>query len=87
MICFQTDNLCVDKPSAEAAVLLLDVAGRSVNVFNRQVLADFARALEQLAGDTALRFLIGQMMKITKGKANPKLAEELLRAKLESLKK
>lgn len=37
--------------------------------------------------DTAVRFLVGQMMKLAKGKANPKLAEELLRAKLESLRK
>lgn len=31
---------------------------------------------------TALSFLIGQVMKLTKGKANPKIADEILRKKL-----
>ena len=35
---------------------------------------------------TAMRFLVGQVMKITRGKANPQLAAELLRERLESLK-
>ncbi|MCH7626989.1 MAG: Asp-tRNA(Asn)/Glu-tRNA(Gln) amidotransferase GatCAB subunit B, partial [Chloroflexi bacterium] len=42
---------------------------------------------EYLEGkETAIRFLIGQVMKITQGKANPKMANELLKEKLESLK-
>src|SRR5438128_11266669 len=57
MAYFQTDNVRIDKSSEQAAVLLLDVADRSVNVFNRQVLADFARALDHLAKDSALRCL------------------------------
>jgi aspartyl-tRNA(Asn)/glutamyl-tRNA(Gln) amidotransferase subunit B len=32
--------------------------------------------------DNAISFLVGQVMKISRGKANPKLANELLRAKL-----
>jgi len=36
--------------------------------------------------DTAIRFLVGQVMKVTKGKANPKMAEELLKQKLDALK-
>ena len=57
MAYFQTDNVRIDKSSEQAAVLLLDVADRSVNVFNRQVLTDFARALDHLAKDPALRCL------------------------------
>ena len=34
----------------------------------------------------AIRFLVGQIMKITRGKANPQMANELLKEKLESLK-
>ena len=36
--------------------------------------------------DTAIRFLVGQVMKITKGQAKPQLVTELLREKLESLR-
>ena len=42
---------------------------------------------EYLEGkETAIRFLVGQVMKITQGKANPQMANELLKEKLESLK-
>lgn len=42
---------------------------------------------EYLEGkETAIRFLVGQVMKITRGKANPQMANELLKEKLESLK-
>ena len=42
---------------------------------------------EYLGGkEQALRFLVGQVMKITRGNANPQLANELLKAKLESLR-
>ena len=33
--------------------------------------------------ESALMFLMGQVMKITKGKANPKIVQELLRTELE----
>ena len=36
--------------------------------------------------DAAIRFLVGQVMKITGGKANPQLALQLLKDKLESLR-
>ncbi|MCI0457700.1 MAG: 3-hydroxyacyl-CoA dehydrogenase NAD-binding domain-containing protein [Gemmataceae bacterium] len=54
---FQTDNLRIEKSSEDAAVLRLDVAGRNVNVFNRDVLGDFAQALDHLGQDRRLRFL------------------------------
>ena len=36
--------------------------------------------------ETAIRFLVGQVMKITRGQANPRLAAELLKDKLESMR-
>ena len=35
--------------------------------------------------DTALKFMIGQVMKNTKGKANPKLAQEKLKEILDNM--
>jgi aspartyl-tRNA(Asn)/glutamyl-tRNA(Gln) amidotransferase subunit B len=51
-----------------------------------RVIADNADAVAQVkAGkETTLRFLVGQVMKATRGKANPKLAEQLLREQLAS---
>jgi aspartyl-tRNA(Asn)/glutamyl-tRNA(Gln) amidotransferase subunit B len=37
--------------------------------------------------ETAMRFLVGQVMKITRGKANPQMAAELLKQELDSLRK
>jgi len=45
---------------------------------NAQAVADCRAGKEQ-----AVKFLIGQVMKATRGRANPKLASELLREKLE----
>ena len=36
--------------------------------------------------ETAMRFLVGQVMKITRGKANPQLVSSLLKEKLEALR-
>ena len=48
---------------------------------NPKAVADY------LAGkDTAVRFLVGQVMKRTKGKANPQLTSDLLAKKLESMR-
>ena len=51
MTVFQTGNLRVEKPSPEFAVLWLEVAGRSLNVLNRQVLQDLESALDHLLRD------------------------------------
>jgi aspartyl-tRNA(Asn)/glutamyl-tRNA(Gln) amidotransferase subunit B len=50
----------------------------------RQVIAENPDAVAQFkAGkQTILRFLIGQVMKATRGKANPQLAEQLLNERL-----
>ena len=45
---------------------------------NPKALADFKAGKEQ-----ALKFLVGQVMKATRGRANPQLANELLKKKLE----
>ena len=47
---------------------------------NPQPVGDYLRGK-----DTAMRFLVGQVMKITKGKANPQLASQLLKEVLESV--
>ena len=48
---------------------------------NPQPVADYLGGKE-----TALRFLVGQVMKATRGKANPQMASELLSDKLESMR-
>lgn len=45
---------------------------------NQQALADYRGGKEQ-----ALKFLVGQVMKATRGRANPKLVNEILKKKLE----
>lgn len=51
-----------------------------------QVIADNPDQVQQLKDgkDKVLGFLVGQVMKLTKGKANPKLANELMRKKINS---
>ena len=48
---------------------------------NPQPVADYLGGKE-----TALRFLVGQVMKATRGKANPRMASEMLRGRLESMR-
>ncbi|MSP79132.1 MAG: Asp-tRNA(Asn)/Glu-tRNA(Gln) amidotransferase subunit GatB [Dehalococcoidia bacterium] len=48
---------------------------------NPQAVADY-----KAGKDTAMKFLVGQVMKLSKGKANPGLVNGLLKGKLESLK-
>lgn len=52
----------------------------------RQVLADNAKAAEDVRGGEAkaIGFLVGQVMKRSQGKANPKLAQNLIRQELDS---
>ncbi|MFB0559196.1 MAG: hypothetical protein ACETVS_01505, partial [Dehalococcoidales bacterium] len=44
---------------------------------NEQAVADYRAGKEQ-----ALKFLVGQVMKATRGRANPKLVNEVLKEKL-----
>jgi aspartyl-tRNA(Asn)/glutamyl-tRNA(Gln) amidotransferase subunit B len=50
-----------------------------------QIVAENPKAVEDYkAGkDTAIKFLVGQVMKATRGRANPQMATELLKKKLE----
>jgi aspartyl-tRNA(Asn)/glutamyl-tRNA(Gln) amidotransferase subunit B len=48
-----------------------------VLVTNAQAVADFKKGKEQ-----ALSFLVGQVMRATRGRANPKLVNSLLKEKL-----
>jgi aspartyl-tRNA(Asn)/glutamyl-tRNA(Gln) amidotransferase subunit B len=51
----------------------------------QQVIADNPGPVEQFKGgkDTVIKFLVGQVMRATRGKANPQLAEQMLREQLQ----
>jgi 3-hydroxyacyl-CoA dehydrogenase/enoyl-CoA hydratase/3-hydroxybutyryl-CoA epimerase len=51
MAIFHSDTVTVERDNDGSAVLQIDVPGRSVNVFNRQVLADLDGALDALAAE------------------------------------
>lgn len=66
-----------------------------VKIASRDVLKDVLekvfeqneKAVEDALGDeNAVHFLVGQLMRATKGKADPNLANQLIREKLESIK-
>jgi aspartyl-tRNA(Asn)/glutamyl-tRNA(Gln) amidotransferase subunit B len=60
-------------------------AGQLAGAVSR-VIQDNPDAVAQFKGgkETTIRFLIGQVMRSTRGKANPQLAEQLLREQLQS---
>ncbi len=60
-----------DDRAIEAAVL-------AVITDNRQAVADYKEGKEQ-----ALKFLVGQVMRASKGRANPQIVNEMLKRKLE----
>jgi aspartyl-tRNA(Asn)/glutamyl-tRNA(Gln) amidotransferase subunit B len=70
---------------AELGLKQISDAGELTSIV-AQVISNNADAVAQFkAGkDTTIRFLIGQVMKATRGKANPQLAEQLLRERLQS---
>ena len=54
---------------------------------NETISANPRPVADYLGGkETAMRFLVGQVMKITRGSANPKLAQKLVKEKLESMR-
>ena len=55
----------------------LEKMAEKVIVDNPQAVADFHAGKE-----TALKFLVGQLMKATRGRANPQIATQLLKNKL-----
>ena len=56
----------------------LEIMAEKVIVDNPQAVKDFKAGKE-----AALKFLIGQLMKVTRGRANPQIANQLLKNKLE----
>lgn len=68
------EELGVGQVSDEAA---LEAAAAQVLAANPAAVADF-----RAGKDTAINFLKGQVMKVTRGKANPAIAEALLRKQL-----
>ena len=50
---FQSETIVVERDSEGAVALILDVPGRSVNVFNRQVMTDLDAALDAVAASKA----------------------------------
>jgi aspartyl-tRNA(Asn)/glutamyl-tRNA(Gln) amidotransferase subunit B len=55
----------------------IEEAVRQALAANPQAIADFKKGKE-----TAIKFLVGQVMRITRGRANPQLANELIERKL-----
>jgi 3-hydroxyacyl-CoA dehydrogenase / enoyl-CoA hydratase / 3-hydroxybutyryl-CoA epimerase len=62
---FKAENLEVDTDGSGAALLKIDVAGRSMNVLTRQVMEDLDAALDRVAGESGLRVLVIRGMKKT----------------------
>ena len=55
---FQTDNLRLEERPEGVRVLWLDAAGRALNVFTRQVLADVEQGIEHVNLDEGARLLV-----------------------------
>jgi 3-hydroxyacyl-CoA dehydrogenase/enoyl-CoA hydratase/3-hydroxybutyryl-CoA epimerase len=55
---FQTDTLVVERDTDGSAVLVLDVPGKTHNVFTRAVLTDLAATFERLAEETNVPVLV-----------------------------
>jgi 3-hydroxyacyl-CoA dehydrogenase/enoyl-CoA hydratase/3-hydroxybutyryl-CoA epimerase len=66
---FRTDTLRVNSLADSVAELVIDVPGRPVNVFSRQVMTDLAEALKRLAAEPGLKLVF-----IRSGKASGFLA-------------
>lgn len=60
----------------------------AINSYIAQVIEQNANQVEQyLAGKTiVLQFLVGQVMKLSKGKANPQIAAEMLKKSIDAIK-
>jgi 3-hydroxyacyl-CoA dehydrogenase/enoyl-CoA hydratase/3-hydroxybutyryl-CoA epimerase len=64
MAIFQTSNLRVELRPDGIALLRFDIPDHSLNVLNRQVLADLDAALEQIAANSTIRLLVIRSDKI-----------------------
>ncbi len=72
---FQAENLRVERVSENSVQLLLDVAGKSVNVFNRRVFADLEAALDHLKADLSIKLVFVHSAKLSKPIAGADLNE------------
>lgn len=65
--------------------ILEEAEGDELLSIVKTVVKDNPKAVEQLLGgkDKAIGFLIGQVMKAARGKANPQQAQEMLKAEME----
>src|SRR2546421_11546152 len=71
----RSDHLRLDRPSDSLAMLVLDVAGKSVNVFNRSVFTDLEAALDAVARDPSIRLLGIKSARLSKPIAGADLEE------------
>jgi aspartyl-tRNA(Asn)/glutamyl-tRNA(Gln) amidotransferase subunit B len=72
----------------EKNLVQISDTGEIENVINKIISANQKQVEEFLSGkDKVLGFFVGQIMKEMKGKANPGIVNELLKAKLESFRK
>ncbi|MCL0099529.1 Asp-tRNA(Asn)/Glu-tRNA(Gln) amidotransferase subunit GatB [Dehalococcoidia bacterium] len=83
---FETGNAPKDIAERDGLVQLGDVDSLQP-VVNQAVLENPNTVEDYLGGkDTALRYLVGQIMKTTRGKANPSVVTKLLTEKLEQIR-
>ena len=83
---FETGNAPKQIADEEGMVQISDTD--SIRPAVQQAIADHPQPVaDYLKGkETAIRFLVGQVMKITRGKANPQLVSKLLSEELESVR-
>ncbi|MBI4295929.1 MAG: Asp-tRNA(Asn)/Glu-tRNA(Gln) amidotransferase GatCAB subunit B, partial [Chloroflexi bacterium] len=82
---FNTGKPCQEIVSQRGLVQISDVTAIEAAIVeairnNPQAIADYKAGKTQ-----SMKFLVGQVMKVTKGRANPKLVNELLDKKLKDL--
>ena len=68
---------------AEESLAQIDDEAQLSSIADEVITANSDAAAQYRSGkDAVLRFLVGQIMKATKGKANPTLAADMLKRKL-----
>jgi aspartyl-tRNA(Asn)/glutamyl-tRNA(Gln) amidotransferase subunit B len=81
---FETGRPAIQIVEEQSLVQISDVEELS-RIVGQVIAENPGPAAEYLAGKEAvLRFLVGQVMKATRGKANPRLVNKLLRERLKS---
>ena len=80
----QQAGLTSDTPDPPGSHLERDATGELTGIV-QQVIADNPGPVEQFKGgkDTVIKFLVGQVMRATRGKANPQVVQSLLAERLD----